>query len=59
VPRRLWREDELVEIDLEVLVADAAVGAVHPGLEVADRAVRARQQLLAGSVLCWTRRRWS
>ena len=27
-------EDVLVEVDLEVRVADAAVGAVHPGLEV-------------------------
>src|SRR6266511_6133271 len=32
-------EDELVEVDLEVGVADAAVGAVHPRLEVGDRAV--------------------
>ncbi len=31
-----------------MLVGDAAVGAVHPGLQVGDRAVRARQQLLAG-----------
>jgi hypothetical protein len=31
-----------------VLVADAAVGAVHPRLEVGDRSMGARQELLAG-----------
>jgi hypothetical protein len=41
-------EDVLVEVDLQVRIADAAVGAVQPGLEVRDGAVRARQQLLAG-----------
>ena len=40
-------EDELVEVDLQVLGRDAAMGAVHPGLEVGDRAVGAGQQLLA------------
>ena len=46
-------EDVLVEVDGQVLVGDAAVRAVHPGLEVGDRAVRAEQQLLArrGGVL--------
>jgi hypothetical protein len=29
-----------------VRVADAAVGAVHPGLEVGDGAMGAREQLL-------------
>lgn len=38
----------VVTEDVEVLVADAAVGAVRPCLEVGDGAVRARQQLLAG-----------
>jgi len=40
-------ERELFEVGLQVLVADAAVGAVHPGLEVADRAVRLGQHVLA------------
>jgi hypothetical protein len=31
-------EDELVEADGQVLLRDAAMGAVHPGLEVGDRA---------------------
>jgi hypothetical protein len=31
-----------------VLVADAAVSSLHPGLEVGDRSVRARKKLLAG-----------
>ena len=43
-------EDELVEVGLQVLVADAAVGAVHPGLQVADRAVRLGEQVLAALV---------
>src|SRR5215211_8757477 len=30
-------EDELVEVDGQMVVGDAAVGAVHPGLEVRDR----------------------
>jgi hypothetical protein len=41
-------EDVLVEVDGQVFVGGAAVGTVHPGLEVGDRAVRAGQQLLAG-----------
>src|SRR5215218_7060694 len=41
-------EDVLVEVDGQVLVADAAVSAVHPGFEVRDGAVRTREQLLAG-----------
>jgi len=36
-------EDVLIEIDLEVLVRDAAVRAVHPGLKVGGRAVCSRE----------------
>jgi hypothetical protein len=36
-------EDVLVEVDVEVLLGDAAMGAVHPGLEVGDRSMGARQ----------------
>ena len=36
-------EDELVEVDLQVLGAHAAVGAAEPALEVQDRPVRPRQ----------------
>src|SRR5688572_15525189 len=39
-------EDELVEVDLEVALLDASVGALQPGLEVRARAMRARQELL-------------
>ena len=42
-------EDELVQVDLQVLGRDAAMGALQPGLQVGDRAVRARQdELLVG-----------
>jgi hypothetical protein len=27
-------EDEFIEVDLQVWIADAAMGPVHPGLEV-------------------------
>src|SRR4051794_30179126 len=36
-------EDVLVEVDLQMRIADTAVGAVQPGLEVGDRAVGAGQ----------------
>ena len=39
-------EDELVEVDLQVLGRDAAVGALQPGLQVGERSVGARQELL-------------
>jgi hypothetical protein len=39
-------EDEFVEVDLEVLGRDAVVGALQPGLEVGERAMRARQHPL-------------
>jgi hypothetical protein len=51
-------EDVLVEVDLQVGVADAAVGAVHPRLQVGDGAVGTGQEPLAGSAI-WLRRRWS
>jgi hypothetical protein len=53
-------EDVLVEVDLKVLVADSAVGSVYPGLEVGDRAVRARGSSCSpGLAVSWGRRRWS
>jgi hypothetical protein len=42
-----------------MLVGDAAVGAVYPGVEVGDRAVRAWEELLAGATVPFGRRRWS
>ncbi len=36
-------KDVLVEVDLQVGIANAPVGAVHPGLQVRDRAVGAGQ----------------
>jgi hypothetical protein len=38
-------KDVFVEVDLQVWVADAAVGAAQSGLAVGDGAVGARQQL--------------
>ena len=45
-------EDELVEVDLEVFRGDAVVGALEPGLEVGERAVRARQYPLPIGEAC-------
>src|SRR5437016_3942863 len=42
-------EDELVEVDLQVLGRGAVVGSLQPGLEVGERAARARQHPLAVS----------
>ena len=39
-------EDVLVEVDLQVLLGDAAVGALQPRLVVADHAVDAGQDLV-------------
>ena len=39
-------KDVLVEVDLQVLLGDAAVGALQPRLEVADHAVDAGQDLV-------------
>ncbi len=39
-------EDELVEVDLQMVGRDAAVGALKPGLEVGGRPVGPRQELL-------------
>lgn len=50
-------EDELVEVGLHVLGRDAAMGAVHPCLQVRDRAVHAREKLLFAAHardLAWT-----
>ena len=44
-------EDELVEIDLQVLGRDAAVGALKPRLQVRGGAVGARQELLGVGVI--------
>ena len=57
-------EDELVEVDLQVLGAHAAVGAAEPGLEVRDLPVRPRQDGVGVAVafafgLAWLRGRWS
>ena len=43
-------EDELVEVDLQVLGAHAAVGPAEPGLEVRDRPVRPRQDRVGVAV---------
>ena len=40
-------EDELVEVDRQVLGRDAVMGALQPGLQVRDRAMRAWQEKLA------------
>ena len=42
-------EVELLQVDGQGLVRDAAVGAVQPCLEVRHRTVSSRQELLAGS----------
>src|SRR3954451_6615398 len=39
-------EDELVEVNLQVLGRDAAMGAVEPGLQVGGRPVGAGEELL-------------
>ncbi len=39
-------EDELVEVDGQVFVGDAAVSAMHPRFEVGDGSVHPRQQLI-------------
>ena len=39
-------EGELVEVDLQVLLADAAVGALQPGLEVAYHPMDAGKDLV-------------
>jgi hypothetical protein len=39
-------EDELVEVGLQVLGRDAAVGALQPGFQVGGSAVGAREELL-------------
>jgi hypothetical protein len=41
LPRRLWRNTKIVQAQLQVPARRAAVGAVEPGLEVRDRAMRA------------------
>src|SRR5918994_4115867 len=41
-------EDVLVQVDGQVLVGHSAMGAMHPGLQIGDRAVSAWQQLFAG-----------
>jgi hypothetical protein len=38
-------KDELVQVGLEVVAGNAVVGALEPGLEVADHAVGARDDL--------------
>jgi hypothetical protein len=53
-------EDELVEVDLEVLGRDAAVGALEPGLEIRDRSVGSWQhELLVGEALALLVDDWS
>ena len=44
-------EDELVEVDLEVLGRDAAMGCLKPGLQVGGGAVGAGQELLGVAVI--------
>jgi hypothetical protein len=44
-------EDELVEVDLQVLLGGAAVGALQPGLEVGEGAVQNEAALLAAPAL--------
>jgi len=43
-------KDELVEVDLKVVLRDAPMRALKPGLEVGDGAVCARQEELAVGV---------
>jgi hypothetical protein len=38
-------KDELIQIELKVVTGNAVVGALKPGLEVADHAVGARDDL--------------
>lgn len=45
-PAPVEPEDVLVQIDLRVLLGHAAARALQPALEVADHAVRARQDLV-------------
>ena len=40
-------EGELVEVDLQVLVADAVMSAPEPGLEVPEDPMHTRQSILA------------
>ena len=44
-------KDELVEVDLQTIGRDAAVGALQPGLQVRGGAVGARQKLLRVGVV--------
>jgi hypothetical protein len=41
-------EDVLVEVDLQVRAGNAAMGSSQPALEVGDRPMDARQQMLVG-----------
>jgi len=41
--RRLWRKDEFIKVNLELISAHAVIGSDQPLLEIADGAVCQRQ----------------
>jgi hypothetical protein len=44
--RRLWREDEFIEIDLELIATHAVIGPNQPLLQIANRSVSQRDYRL-------------